>query len=84
MPAVRTRPDVYSLFPAFPIASALSTLRLEPRSSNPNTMAGKEVIRAAQMFTKTGQASRVSVVKEIAIGLALGTGLGLIWQQYHW
>lgn len=33
-----------------------------------------------QMFTKTGQASRVSVVKEIAIGLTLGTALGLYWQ----
>ena len=43
-------------------------------------MAGKEVIRAAQMFTKTGQASKISVVKEIIIGSTLGIGLGLWWQ----
>jgi len=43
-------------------------------------MAGKEVIRAAQMFTTNGMASKVSVVKEIVIGSALGLGFGLWWQ----
>lgn len=43
-------------------------------------MAGKEVIRAAQLFTKTGQASRVSVVKEIVLGMSAGLALGMVWQ----
>jgi hypothetical protein len=43
-------------------------------------MAGKEVIRAAQMFTKSGMASKVSVVKEIGIGLTLGLASGFLWQ----
>ena len=43
-------------------------------------MAGKEVIRAAQMFTANGAASRISVVKEMVIGSALGLGLGMLWQ----
>jgi len=44
-------------------------------------MAGKEVaIKAAQMFTTTGVASRVSVVKEMAIGLSLGLSMGFLWQ----
>lgn len=33
-----------------------------------------------QMFTKNGQASRVSLMKEIVIGSAIGTVLGLYWQ----
>lgn len=33
-----------------------------------------------QMFTTTGQASRVSIVKEIVIGASLGTALGFWWQ----
>jgi hypothetical protein len=32
------------------------------------------------MFTKNGQASRVSLTKEIVIGTAIGTVLGLYWQ----
>ena len=32
------------------------------------------------MFTKTGQASRVNLAKEIAIGLTLGASLGFWWQ----
>lgn len=32
------------------------------------------------MFTKTGQASRVSLGKEIAIGLTMGASLGFWWQ----
>lgn len=43
-------------------------------------MAGKEVIRAAQMFTKNGAGSRTSIVKEIVLGSALGLGFGLLWQ----
>ena len=43
-------------------------------------MSGKEVIRAAQMFTKSGVASRTSVVKELVLGSALGLGFGLLWQ----
>ncbi len=44
------------------------------------TMAGKEVIRAAQMFTTSGVASRTSVVKEIVIGMTLGLIAGGMWQ----
>ncbi|PRW60679.1 cytochrome c oxidase subunit 5C-2 [Chlorella sorokiniana] len=47
-------------------------------------MSGKAVIRATQMFTKTGQASRISLGKEIAIGLTMGAALGFWWQTYHW
>lgn len=36
--------------------------------------------RFLQMFTTNGQASRVSIVKEIIIGSALGTALGFWWQ----
>jgi hypothetical protein len=36
------------------------------------------------MFTKTGQASRVSIIKEIAIGTTMGAALGFWWQTYHW
>jgi hypothetical protein len=43
-------------------------------------MASKEVIRAAQMFTTSGVASRTSVVKEIAIGMGLGLAFGMVWQ----
>ena len=43
-------------------------------------MAGKEVIRAAQMFTKTGVASRTSVVKDIVIASVLGGAFGMLWQ----
>lgn len=43
-------------------------------------MSGKEVIRAAQMFTTHGKASKVSVVKEIVIALTLGGALGMLWQ----
>ena len=43
-------------------------------------MSGKEVIRAAQMFTTTGVASRVSVVKEMVIATVLGIGAGMWWQ----
>ncbi|KAL4427773.1 hypothetical protein ABPG75_001862 [Micractinium tetrahymenae] len=47
-------------------------------------MSGKAVIKAAQMFTTTGKASRTSIVKEIIIGTTLGTALGFWWQTYHW
>jgi hypothetical protein len=46
-------------------------------------MPGKEVIRAAQMFTTHGQASKVSVVKEIVIALTLGGALGMLWQVLY-
>ena len=36
------------------------------------------------MFTKNGQASRVSIIKEIAIGATMGAALGFWWQTYHW
>ena len=36
------------------------------------------------MFTKNGQASRVSIIKEIAIGTTMGVALGFWWQTYHW
>ncbi|WPT11000.1 LOW QUALITY PROTEIN: hypothetical protein PSENEW3n2_00002172 [Picochlorum sp. SENEW3] len=44
-------------------------------------MAGKEVIRAVQVFSKEGMGSKVSVVKDIVIGSFLGVSLGL---TYHW
>ena len=43
-------------------------------------MAGKEVIRAVQWFTKDGASKRVSAAKEITIGATLGMVTGLIWQ----
>lgn len=43
-------------------------------------MSGKEVIRAAQMFTKNGASKKVSALKEILIAIGLGTTTGLIWQ----
>jgi hypothetical protein len=42
-------------------------------------MAGS-AIAAARMFTKTGQASRVSVTKEITIGLVLGFAGGALFK----
>jgi len=47
-------------------------------------MAGKEVIRAVQVFSKEGMGSKVSVLKDIVIGSFLGVSLGLVWQTYHW
>jgi hypothetical protein len=32
------------------------------------------------MFTKHGQASKISVTKEIAIGMGLGLCFGLVWK----
>jgi hypothetical protein len=43
-------------------------------------MAGKEVIRAAQMFTTSGMASKVSATKEIVIGLGLGIAVAMVWK----
>lgn len=43
-------------------------------------MAGKEVIRAVQWFTKDGASKKVSAAKEITIGATLGMVTGLIWQ----
>lgn len=43
-------------------------------------MAGGSAIQAARMFTKTGQASRVSVTKEITIGLVLGFAAGAMFK----
>ena len=36
--------------------------------------------RCPQMFTKTGQASKVNLIAEIGIGLTMGTALGFWWQ----
>lgn len=47
-------------------------------------MAGGSAIAAARMFTKTGQASRVSVTKEITIGLVLGFAAGAMFKSWHW
>lgn len=69
-----------------PLARSLRHANLEyifllsPRLCTAATMSGKEVIRAAQMFTTNGAAAKVSVVKEIAIGLTLGISAGLVWQ----
>lgn len=41
--------------------------------------AGK-AIQAVKQFTTTGNASRVSVTKEIAVGLTLGLAAGLTWK----
>lgn len=35
------------------------------------------------MFTKHGQASKVSLLKEIGIGLTLGLAAGSVWKMYH-
>jgi len=43
-------------------------------------MSGKAVIKATQMFTTGGQASKVSVVKEIVIASVLGLAGGMVWQ----
>jgi hypothetical protein len=43
-------------------------------------MAGGTAIAAAKMFTKTGNASKVSVAREIGIGLVLGLGAGLAFK----
>jgi hypothetical protein len=49
------------------------------------SQAGKQVVRAVQMFSKDGgQAAKVSATKEIVLGLVLGLGAGLTWQTYHW
>jgi len=45
--------------------------------------AGK-ALQAVKQFTTTGNASRVSVTKEITIGLTLGIGAGLMWKSWHW
>lgn len=37
-------------------------------------------IQAAKQFSSTGMASRVSLVKEITIGITLGIGAGLTWK----
>lgn len=46
-------------------------------------MASK-AIQAVKQFTDAGVASRVSVTKEIAIGLSLGIAAGLTWKSWHW
>jgi hypothetical protein len=43
-------------------------------------MTGSQVIRATQMFTKHGQASKISVGREIFMGFTLGLGFGLVWK----
>ena len=43
-------------------------------------MTGGQVIRATQMFTKHGQSTKVSVLKEIGMGLSLGLAFGLVWK----
>ena len=43
-------------------------------------MSGQSVLRAASNFTTKGQASRVSVTKEIVIGMTLGLAAGLWWK----
>eukprot|EP00889_Picochlorum_renovo_P006230 jgi/Picre1/33260/NNA_008584.t1 len=44
-------------------------------------MAGKEVIRAVQVFSKEGMGSKVSVLKDIVIGSFLG--VSLVWYGRH-
>jgi hypothetical protein len=38
------------------------------------------VIRAAAMFTKNGNSKNVNLIGELAAGLTLGLGVGLIWK----
>ena len=48
---------------------------------------GSGAVGAERMLHSAGHAgaaAKVSVVKEIAIGLTLGISLGLVWQNYHW
>ncbi|EIE24192.1 hypothetical protein COCSUDRAFT_53258 [Coccomyxa subellipsoidea C-169] len=47
-------------------------------------MSSGQVIRATQMFTKHGNSTKVSVLKEIGYGLGLGLAFGLVWKTYHW
>lgn len=44
------------------------------------TMSSNQVIKAAAMFATGGQASKVSVVREIAVASALGLAFGFYWQ----
>ena len=43
-------------------------------------MSSPAAIKAVSHFTTKGQASRVSVVKELAIGMTLGLAAGLWWK----
>ena len=43
-------------------------------------MSSGQVIRATQMFTKHGNSTKVSVLKEIGYGLGLGLAFGLVWK----
>lgn len=64
---------------ALPLARSLAPPRAPPLL----LLAPQALVAAValpQMFTKTGQASRVSVAKEIIIGATLGTALGFYWQ----
>lgn len=44
------------------------------------TMSSNQVIKAASMFASGGQASKVSVIREIAVASALGLAFGFYWQ----
>lgn len=46
----------------------------------PMASAAGKAIQAVKQFTTTGNASRVSVTKEITIGLTLGIAAGLTWK----
>ena len=48
-------------------------------AANPPAACPRRLDRS-QMFTKTGQASKVSVAKEIIIGASMGAVLGFWWQ----
>lgn len=43
-------------------------------------MSSTQAIQAVQMFTKHGASKKVSVVKEIVIGVTIGLGFGVLWK----
>ena len=43
-------------------------------------MSSAQAIQAVQMFTKHGASKKVSVVKEIVIGVTIGLGFGALWK----
>lgn len=51
-----------------------------PLHTPPPTPARLRRLDRPQMFTKNGQAAKVSLVKEIIIGAGMGTVLGFWWQ----
>jgi hypothetical protein len=75
----RYRPAPAGLAYAFITAATQQTSRAAVMQVTMASTAGK-ALQAVKQFTTTGNASRVSVTKEITIGLTLGIGAGLMWK----